>query len=187
MNRSLLTSVGEVARRFANPAGKGLVIEPMRRRHIRSILDIENAVYPKPWTANVFASEIDQVRSGNRCYVVGTLDGGVVGYGGMMFVDDEAHITNIAVDPKRRRAGIARRVLSHLIDTAIERDVRALTLEVRVGNDAAIGLYRDFGFAPAGIRQKYYENADDALVMWAHDIQGAEFGERLMRARGDRE
>lgn len=186
MNRGLLSSVGDMARRFTHPTtrGEALLIVPMRRRHIRAILEIENQVYPKPWTAGVFASEIDQVRSGSRHYVVGLREGALVGYGGLMFVGDEAHVTNIAVDPTLRRQGIGRLLLGHLVDVAIEREAQALTLEVRVNNDAAIGLYRDFGFVPAGIRQKYYENSDDALVMWAHDIQGSDFAQRLERARG---
>jgi [ribosomal protein S18]-alanine N-acetyltransferase len=57
---------------------------------------------------------------------------------------------------------------------------------VRVSNESALGLYRAFGFAPAGIRQRYYENTEDALVMWAHDIQGADFAQRLEDARGER-
>ena len=76
--------------------------------------------------------------------------------------------------------------LAGLLDTAIERVAQALTLEVRVSNDAALGLYRAFGFAPAGIRQRYYENTEDALVMWAHDIQGADFARRLEEVRGER-
>ncbi len=188
MSRHLLGSVSDLARRFAYPTSKaeGLVIEPMRRRHVRAILDIEEQVYPKPWTSGVFASEIDQVRTGSRYYVVGIRETTLVGYGGLMFATDEAHVTNVAVDPRRRRQGIARHLLSHLIDTAIERGAQALTLEVRVSNEAALGLYRDFGFAPAGIRQRYYENSEDALVMWAHDIQGVDFARRLGDARGDR-
>ena len=54
---------------------------------------------------------------------------------------------------------------------AREHDVVHLTLEVRVGNDAALGMYRKFGFAPAGVRRGYYpDNQEDALVMWAQDI-----------------
>lgn len=187
MSRNLLSSVGGVARRFTHPSsrGDGLVIEPMRRRHIRAILDIEEQVYPKPWTNGVFASEIDQVRTGSRYYVVGIMNTRLVGYGGLLFAADEAHVTNIAVDPSRRRQGIARKILGHLVDIAVERGSEAMTLEVRVNNEAALSLYREFGFAPAGIRQRYYENADDALVMWAHDIQHPEFNERLQRVRGD--
>ncbi len=188
MNRRLFVTVGDMARRFTHPTSRAdqLLIEPMRRRHIRAILDIEEQVYPKPWTAGVFASEIDQVRSGSRYYVVGLLEGSIIGYGGLMFVSDEAHVTNVAVDPNRRREGTGRRLLAHLVETAIGRGAHSLTLEVRVSNEAAIGLYRDFGFVPAGIRQRYYENSEDALVMWAHDIQSSEFVQRLERARGAR-
>jgi len=156
-----------------------LRIEPLRRRHIRDVLVIEEQCYPKPWTAGVFASEIDLARHGERYYVVVRSDHDLVGYAGLMFAPDEAHITNIAVHPQERRRGIGRVLLVHLIETALDRRVEALTLEVRVSNVAAQNLYRSFGFAPAGIRQRYYENSEDALVMWAHDIQGSEFRQRF--------
>jgi ribosomal-protein-alanine N-acetyltransferase len=151
----------------------------MRRRHVKSILAIEERVYPKPWTAGVFNSEIDLARRDERHYVVGLLEAEVVAYGGLMFAVDEAHITNIAVDPEFQRRGFARRVLLELANVAIDRGFTALTLEVRVSNTAAQAMYRRFGFAPAGIRQRYYENTEDALVMWAHDIDSPEYRARL--------
>ena len=151
----------------------------MRRRHVKSILAIEERVYPKPWTAGVFNSEIDLARRDERHYVVGLLETEVVAYGGLMFAVDEAHITNIAVDPEFQRRGFARRVLLELANVAIDRGFTALTLEVRVSNTAAQAMYRRFGFAPAGIRQRYYENTEDALVMWAHDIDSPEYKARL--------
>jgi ribosomal-protein-alanine N-acetyltransferase len=111
--------------------------------------------------------------------VVGLLETEVVAYGGLMFAVDEAHITNIAVDPEFQRRGFARRVLLELANVAIDRGFTALTLEVRVSNTAAQAMYRRFGFAPAGIRQRYYENTEDALVMWAHDIDSPEYKARL--------
>jgi ribosomal-protein-alanine N-acetyltransferase len=154
-------------------------LAPMRRRHVKSILAIEERVYPKPWTAGVFNSEIDLARRDERHYVVGLLETEVVAYGGLMFAVDEAHITNIAVDPEFQRRGFARRVLLELANVAIDRGFTALTLEVRVSNTAAQAMYRRFGFAPAGIRQRYYENTEDALVMWAHDIDSPEYRARL--------
>lgn len=162
-------------------------IEPMRRRHIRDALVIEEQCYPKPWTTGVFTSEIELARRGERFYVVACRDHELVGYAGLMFAPDEAHITNIAVHPKVRRGGIGRLLLVHLIETALLRQVESLTLEVRVSNNAAQGLYRSFGFAPAGIRQRYYENSEDALVMWAHDIQGPDFRQRFLAATKGRE
>jgi ribosomal-protein-alanine N-acetyltransferase len=161
-----------------------LSFEPMRRRHIRDALVIEEQCYPKPWTSGVFTSEFELARRGERYYVVARLDQELVGYAGLMFTPDEAHITNIATHPQMRRGGIGRSLLIQLVNIALERGVESLTLEVRVSNVAAQNLYRSFGFAPAGIRQRYYENSEDALVMWAHDIQGNEFRSRFHSASG---
>ena len=154
-------------------------IVPMRRRHVKAILAIEERIYPKPWTVGVFNSEIDLARRDERHYVVGTVGAELVAYGGLMFAVDEAHITNIAVAPEFQRRGHARRLLLHLANVAVERGFSALTLEVRVSNTAAQAMYRQFGFAPAGVRQRYYENSEDALVMWVHDIDSPEYRARL--------
>ena len=158
-----------------------LTFEPMRRTHVKDILAIEEQVYPKPWTAGIFNSEIDLARKGERHYVVAVLDGVVIGYGGLMFATDEAHVTNIAVDPQWHRRGLAKRLMLRLMREAVGHGFRAATLEVRVSNGAAREMYRVFGFVPAGIRQRYYENSEDAIVMWAHDIDDAAYIERLAR------
>lgn len=175
-----------IVSRFLRPESSGVrrgersvSTEPMRRRDIRDALLIEEQCYPKPWTAGVFASEIDLARHGERFYLVARLEHELIGYAGLMFAPDEAHITNIAVHPNMRRNGVGRLLLVHLIEAALERGVESLTLEVRVSNTTAQNLYRSFGFVPAGIRQRYYENSEDALVMWVHDIQGPEFRRRL--------
>lgn len=160
-----------------------IVLEPMRRRHVSRVLEIERASYPRPWTTTVLHDELDQVPSGQRYYVVARQGRSVVGYGGLMFVVDEAHVTNIAVHPDRRREGIATRILLHLAEVAIERGCEAWTLEVRASSHGAQALYRAFGFAPAGIRAKYYEGTEDAIVMWCHDIQSPEYAARLARLR----
>jgi [ribosomal protein S18]-alanine N-acetyltransferase len=69
-----------------------------------------------------------------------------------------------------------------MLDLAIlahDRGCTAMTLEVRHTNTAAQNLYRRFGFVPAGIRKKYYENTDDAIIMWAHGVDTPEFMERI--------
>jgi ribosomal-protein-alanine N-acetyltransferase len=158
-------------------------IEPMRRRHIGQVLEIERASYPRPWTMTVFHDELDQVGAGHRYYVVAKLGRTVVGYGGLMFVVDEAHVTNVAVHPDHRRRGIATRLLLDLADVAVRRGCVAWTLEVRASSTGAQALYRSFGFVPAGVRAKYYENSEDAIVMWCHDIQELAYAERLARLR----
>lgn len=157
----------------------GLTVEPLRRRHVAEIMPIERVLYPRPWTHGVFDSEIEMMRRGERCYLVARDGTAVVGYAGAMFVLDDAHVTNIAVAPDRQRQGIATRLLAELTWAAIARECHALTLEVRVSNTGAQALYREFGFVPAGVRKKYYENTEDAIVMWCNDIALPEYHERL--------
>jgi ribosomal-protein-alanine N-acetyltransferase len=169
-----------VLARLLDRSGAGEpIVEPMRRRHIGQILAIEKASYPKPWSAQVFHDELDHARGGYRYYLVARRGRTVIGYGGLMFAVDEAHVTNLAVHPDHRREGVATRLLLALADEAIERGCPAWTLEVRASNVAAQELYRRFGFAPAGVRGRYYEGVEDAIVMWCHDIQSAEYARRL--------
>ena len=70
----------------------------MRRRHLPAVIRIERRAHPKPWSLGVFTSELAQGDA--RYYVVLRVDGKVVGYGGLMFVVDEAHVTNLAIAPR---------------------------------------------------------------------------------------
>ena len=155
-----------------------VVLVPMRRRHLRSVLRIEALVYPRPWSASLFTSEMALRRT--RAYYVAKVDGDVVGYSGMMLGTDDAHVTTIAVDPSWHRRGIGTRLMLNMARVSRQRGSRNLTLEVRVGNAGAQALYHLFGFAPAGIRKNYYsETNEDALVMWATDIDTPEYEGRL--------
>ncbi len=165
---------------------QNLVIVPMRRAHIRKIMPIEQQVYPRPWTAQVFVEELEQVRSGKRHYLVGTISDELVGYGGLLYVENDAHVTNLAVHPMWRSRGIATELMLDLAWEANRRGCEAMTLEVRHTNVAAQLLYRRFGFVPAGVRKKYYENRDDAIVMWCAGVQQLEFSERLRKIELDR-
>lgn len=168
-----------LARLLGRPAGEGLTVEPLRRRHLADMMPIEQASYPRPWTTGVFQSEIEMMRRGERLYLVARAGSELVGYGGLMFVVDDAHVTNIAVAADRRRQGVATRLLAELAWAAIDRGCSALTLEVRVSNVGAQALYREFGFVPAGVRKQYYENVEDAIVMWCNDLAQPEYHERL--------
>lgn len=150
----------------------------MRRRHLRSVLRIESSVYPRPWSLGLFNSELSM--KGSRSYRVAKVGPTVVGYAGLMHVAGEGHVTTLAVEPSWHRCQIGTRLLLALARTARAWGCTGLTLEVRMGNAAAQELYRRFGFAPAGVRKGYYaETGEDALVMWAHDIDGDAYGERL--------
>ncbi|MCI0634025.1 MAG: ribosomal protein S18-alanine N-acetyltransferase [Actinobacteria bacterium] len=150
----------------------------MRRRHLRGVMAIERQVYPRPWSPNLFISEMAESR--NRCYLVARIDRQVVGYGGLICYGEEAHITNVAVDPDLQRRKIGMRVLNDLILAAIEMGADAVSLEVRVTNWGAQRLYGRFGFHPVGVRKNYYQEiGEDALIMWLDGVQEAGFHRRL--------
>ncbi|MGH9224592.1 MAG: ribosomal protein S18-alanine N-acetyltransferase [Acidimicrobiales bacterium] len=153
-------------------------IVPMRRRHLRAVTRIEAETHPRPWSLSLFMSEMALRTS--RAYFVGRVDGLVVGYVGLMMSADEGHITTLAVDPNWQRRKIGTRLLLAAAREAVQRDAHALTLEVRMSNTGAQELYRRFGFAPAGVRKNYYvETNEDALIMWARDVQLPEYTARL--------
>lgn len=156
-----------------------LTIAPMQRRDLAEVLRIEQVSYPAPWSAEVFRGELTRVARGDGDYLVVRRGNELIGYGGLMYVLDEAHVTNIVVAAPHRGSGLGTRILAELAWRAIGRGCTGLTLEVRAGNHAAQALYARFGFERAGIRVRYYENTEDAIVMWCHDIGSADFAARL--------
>ena len=155
---------------------------PMRRRHVREVLQIERLVYPRPWSAALFFSELAQRSS--RYYLVAHHGRTLVGYGGLMVHLDEGHITTLAVHPEFQHRRIGSRVLLALVDEARTRPVRSLALEVRVANWPAQRLYSWFGFRPVGVRKNYYaETGEDALVMWIDDARSQDSTTRVERIR----
>jgi ribosomal-protein-alanine N-acetyltransferase len=145
---------------------------------LNEVLEIERASSSEPWSEGIFRDELgDHI---NRSYEVAVIYGRVVGFCGLLMQLDDGHITNIAVRPEHRRQRIGARLLLRACREAILRGAKAMTLEVRVSNMPARQMYQRFGFAPAGIRKGYYrDTGEDALVMWANDVDTAAFSSRL--------
>ncbi|MGH9171343.1 MAG: ribosomal protein S18-alanine N-acetyltransferase [Acidimicrobiales bacterium] len=157
----------------------GLEIVPMKRRHLKAVVAIEQQVFPSPWSLSLYLSEL--ALPSTRSYHVATVGGEVVAYAGLMVAAGEGHVTTIGVDPSWQHKGIGRRLLLTLARAALERGADGMTLEVRMTNRTAQELYHEFGFVPAGIRKNYYSEVnEDAIVMWAHGLQS-----EAMRARLD--
>jgi ribosomal-protein-alanine N-acetyltransferase len=172
--------MGEVIQPDVRPRPDEIEVHlvPLRRRHLRAVLRIEAQVYPRPWSLPLFISELNLRTS--RHYVAARIWGAVVGYAGLMYSGDEAHVTTLAVDPAWHRCQVGTRLLLHLSRSSIAHGARHMTLEVRMTNVAAQAMYRRFGFETAGVRKNYYaEINEDALIMWAHNIDTAAYAERL--------
>jgi ribosomal-protein-alanine N-acetyltransferase len=155
-----------------------LRIEKLKRRDLRHLMPIEAAVFPEPWSVAVFNSEL-ALRHG-RLYRAAWDKDQMAGYIGFLIVDDEAHITTVATAPIYQRAGVASALIIDGIRTLLGMGVKHLSLEVAAHNEPAQALYRRFGFAPVGVRKNYYPvTGEDALVMWAYDIDSEEYEQRL--------
>ena len=156
----------------------------MRRRHLRRVLTIEARVYPRPWSTSLFLSELSQ--RATRTYLVARHDGDTVGYAGMMFLPQESHVTNIAVDPDWHGYKIGSRLLLKIITESLARGSDRLSLEVRVSNSVAQKMYEKFGFSVVGVRKGYYiETNEDAYVMVVDNALSNEYRDLLagIRAR----
>ncbi len=137
--------------------------EPLRYEHLRQMAEIEREAFDQPWTENMFIPELN---AGDAYYLVGVRGDEVLCYGGFHKVLDEGHITNIAVKQSERGRGFGKFLMSMLISKAREIGVKHLTLEVKSTNEVAKNMYLGFGFRVEGVRKRYYNNRDDALIMW---------------------
>ena len=155
----------------------GSAVSTIRRFESADVTEavaLEAANQPKPWTEGVFR---DELAAENRSYFVAE-DRGLIGFAGVMVIGEKAHVTNLLVDPAARGQGVGRRLMMALIESAIAEGARHLTLEVRSKNEAARALYQGLGLVPVGVRPGYFDN-DDALILWAHDIDAPGFVESL--------
>ena len=114
------------------------------------------------WNYNVFKQELI---NGNSKYLVAKIQNNVVGFAGFIPVLDEADISNIVVHKAFREQKIGTLLLEKLLDLAITTNLKFLNLEVRESNIVAINLYKKFGFEICGIRKKYYNNVENAILM----------------------
>jgi ribosomal-protein-alanine N-acetyltransferase len=131
---------------------------------LNGIEAIEKRAYPTPWSRSMFASELAKPTS----ICLGAFEGEeLVGYVINSRYVDAWHVMNVAVDPDRQRRGVATALLERLFELTADDERRGYTLEVRMSNTGAIGLYEHLGFEARGIRRGYYtDNREDALIMW---------------------
>jgi len=148
----------------AEPSSFLSVIRPMRDADITAVLQVEQAAYDYPWTANIFR---DCLRMGYDCAVQLAADR-VVGHLILSVGAGEAHVLNLAVSPAWHTRGFGRRLLRRALRQADRLGAESVFLEVRPSNAAAVHLYRAEGFRRVGRRRHYSpapDGREDALVM----------------------
>lgn len=141
---------------------------PMTEPDVARVAELERICFRTPWS---YRSLLGELSNDVAFYVVAVAEGKVIGYAGEWLMFDEAHMTNIAVDPGFRKHGVARRMILELMSEGARRGAARMTLEVRENNQTAQRLYASMGFAFAGIRKRYYtDTGEDAFILWNDDI-----------------
>ena len=135
----------------------------MTVKDVDAVAEIEFASFNLPWTLEDFWYET--VRNDSES-IVGEIDGKIVAYACAWISFGDADVANIAVEKNYRGQGIGSKLFAEIIRRIKLRDVHGVTLEVRVSNTAAIKLYEKFGLRGVGVRKGYYEDGEDALIMW---------------------
>ena len=141
-----------------------LRIRPMEAGDIPALTRMEQEIFSMPWSADSFAGLL--IRDYHLA-VVAEAEGEIAGCAVATLLADEGEIDKVMVAERFRRRGIAARLVDALLAEAKRRGAAAMTLEVRMSNLPAIGLYERAGFVTEGVRPGFYEKpAEDALIMW---------------------
>jgi ribosomal-protein-alanine N-acetyltransferase len=138
-------------------------IRSCRQRDLRALLGI---LARSPEAANWSAAGLQSALGHNaEHFLVAAKGAEIFGFVAGRFAVDEAEILNLAVAPAYRRRGLARALVSSLLNSFVEEGVATVFLEVRESNRAAVAFYEQMGFAPAGTRPGYYSNPPEAALV----------------------
>lgn len=138
-------------------------IVKMDDSHPEQIARFEELYFSAPWSEKSIRSELKNPLS---LWLVALQDEKVIGYVGSQSVLGEADMMNLAVSLEYRRNGVARALVTRLIENLAENQIHALTLEVRASNNPAISLYDSLGFVQVGRRPNYYQRPkEDAFIL----------------------
>ena len=117
------------------------------------------------WSYNILKQELENNQNLNSQYFVAKLKEEIVGFVGILTIIDEINIMNIVVRKNSRNLGIGSLLLENVIDFSKQKKASLITLEVNEANLPAINLYKKYNFKQVGLRKKYYNNTDNAILM----------------------
>lgn len=136
-------------------------IKEMTFCDFEEIKDILQTDFDEFWTPGVLKSELESDLSK---YIVAKENEKIIGFAGIIILPDDVEITNIVTKKTERKKGIGKLLLDKLIEMAfaLKKDI---SLEVNEKNEAAISLYKKAEFEEVGIRKKYYNGCENAIIM----------------------
>ena len=141
---------------------ESIQILPLTEEDIHTISPIFASEFDEFWNIDILKNDF---KNENSTYLVAKLHNEIVGFAGFLKVVDEANLMNIVTKVNKRQLGIGAKLLSAVISEAKKQNCTSITLEVNANNLPAIHLYEKFNFKRIGLRKKYYNNTDDAILM----------------------
>lgn len=147
-----------------------ITIRPLTLLDTDALYQAELDTFRDPWTRTMFTEDF---AADGRAWFGAFCADKLVGYIGVGRFVDAVHILNMGVTPDMQRQGIALQLLQRASGRATEWCCAKMTLEVRVSNHAARSLYQQFGFVSAGVRPRYYEDGEDAEILWLDLVSDA--------------
>lgn len=138
-------------------------IRQMQLDDLEQVMEIENENFSVPWTETGFFTFL--IRE-DTLFLVAQEKEEILGYCGVVMVQDEGDITNVAVKKSWQNQGVGKKLMEELVKYTEQEGVTRLFLEVRASNEPAIHLYQNMGFVQTGIRKNYYEEPrEDGIMM----------------------
>ena len=138
------------------------MISEMNLQDLENIKDCLLTDFDNFWSYNILKQELE---NGKSKYFVAKQENEIVGFAGILLIIDEVNIMNIVVKKDQRNFGIGSLLLEEIIRYSKIHNATSITLEVNEKNIAAIKLYKKYGFKQVGLRRKYYNNEDNAILM----------------------
>lgn len=138
------------------------MISEMNLQDLENIKDCLLTDFDNFWSYNILKQELE---NGKSKYFVVKQENEIVGFAGIMLIIDEVNIMNIVVKKDKRNLGIGSSLLEEIIRYSKIHNATSITLEVNEKNIPAIRLYEKYGFKQVGLRRKYYNNEDNAILM----------------------
>lgn len=141
-----------------------LIIKPLTEEYVDQVCVLEEEAFSMPWHRESF---LEMIQNPDACYLVGLVEGEAVASCGLRNIVGDGEITNVVTKGSMRGKGFGKQMLLKLLEEGYKMGVEAFTLEVRISNTTAIGLYEKLGFVTEGVRKNFYEEpTEDALIMW---------------------
>lgn len=133
----------------------------LQQEDLEIVYELERKIFPDPWSRYSFEYEIENTSASYPCVIIE--NNSIIGYAVIWFFSNEIHIGNFAIHPEFRGKGFGIKLLTHILEKF--ESYKAAYLEVRQSNHAAINLYKKFKFKELYVRDAYYSDGEDAVVM----------------------